>query len=86
MDARPAPSTEKLLTQFRDWLSGDELPGRTMSYLKTGFLDDLLTEAETNEAIETMLEHWGRWESGDTNPEAVLETLRDNGLEAFLAG
>ncbi len=84
MDERPAPSPEKLLSQFRDWTAGDELPGRTMSYLKTGFLDEVLNGLDPSDDIAAMLEHWSEWEAGKTNPESVLQTLKERGLETLL--
>jgi len=85
MDERPAASPAKLLSQFEDWTAGNEMPGRTMSYLKTGFLPDVLEDAKAAEGVEEMLDAWQKWEKGITNPEAVLEALRDAGLETVLA-
>ena len=85
VDDRPPPNPEKLLRQFRDWLEGTELPGRTMSYLKTGFLPEVLSERSSSESLSAMTEAWQRWEDGATNPSAVLEVLRDNDLEELLA-
>ena len=84
MDDRPPPSPEKLLRQFEDWLSGEELPGRTMSYLKTGFLPELLEGEHAAEGVEAMRASWASWEAGTTDPTAVLEVLRDDGLEPLL--
>jgi hypothetical protein len=87
MDERPGPSPEKLLRQFADWREGEEMPGRTMSYLKTGFLPEVLAgvDAETD-GLEAMTSAWEKWENGDTDPAAVLDVLRDSGLEDLLAG
>jgi len=84
MDERPPPSAAKLLTQFEDWSSGTEMPGRTMSYLKTGYLPDVLAEQTSIDGVEDMLTAWQDWEAGTTNPEAVLVALRDAGLESLL--
>lgn len=90
---RPAPSPAKLLGQFNDWVDETELPGRTMSYLKTGFLPEVLAERQEssedgdsvgNDSVATMLESWAGWEKGDTRPEIVLGVLKDNGLVTLL--
>jgi len=86
MDDRPAASAEKLLAQFRDWASETEMPGRTMSYLKTGFLPDMLNEQSDADGVSEMLEAWGEWEAGKLVPDKVLQALRDNGIETLLAG
>ena len=86
MEDRPAPSPQKLLGQFRDWTSGTELPGRTMSYLKTGGLPELLTHVSGVDGVDTMVEAWSGWETGTTNPTVVLEVLRDAGIETLLLG
>lgn len=65
-------------------MSGNEMPGRTMSYLKTGFLPEVLAEQTSTDGVEDMLSAWQEWEAGTTNPAAVLEALRDAGLESFL--
>lgn len=84
MEPRPAPSPPKLLTQFEDWANETELPGRTLSYLKTGFLPEVLADHES-ETTAKMLEAWSGWDKGTTEPHVVLETLRDLGLSDFLA-
>lgn len=84
MDERPAPSPSKLKSQFDDWLNETELPGRTLAYLKTGFLPEVLTENSSDDTA-AMLETWAGWEKGDTEPQAVLEALRDQGLGNFLS-
>ncbi len=84
---RPAPSPAKLLGQFNDWVEETEMPGRTMSYLKTGFLPEVLAEqleAEENGTISAMLESWAGWEKGNTRPEIVLGVMKDNGLVELL--
>lgn len=83
MDDRPAPSPTKLLKQFNDWVEETEMPGRTMSYLKTGFLPEVLAENESD-ATAAMLESWAGWEKGDTRPEIVLAALQDNGIVELL--
>lgn len=86
MDDRPAASAEKLLAQFRDWASDTEMPGRTMSYLKTGFLPDMLNDQSDADGVSEMLEAWGEWEAGKLVPASVLDVLRDSGIEDLLAG
>lgn len=84
MDERPPVSPEKLLRQFHDWAEGTELPGRTMSYLKTGSLPELLTDHIDVEEVPRMIEVWDVWEHGKIDPGAVLEALRDSGIEGLL--
>lgn len=84
---RPAPSPSKLLGQFNDWVEETELPGRTMSYLKTGFLPEVLEGqlADGEDAkITAMLESWAGWEKGNTRPEIVLAVLQDNDITGLL--
>ncbi len=81
---RPAPAPAKLLDQFNDWVSETEMPGRTMSYLKTGFLPEVLADQD-GAAVTTMLESWEGWEKGKTRPEIVLEVLKENGLADLLS-
>lgn len=85
---RPAPSPAKLLGQFNDWIDETELPGRTMSYLKTGFLPEVLAEkrdaGDEGRDIAAMLESWAGWEKGNTRPDIVLEVLKDNDLVGLL--
>lgn len=83
MEQRPAPSPSKLKNQFDDWLDETELPGRTLAYLKTGFLPEVLAENESDLTV-AMLEAWAGWEKGTTEPQVVLESLRDQGLGDFL--
>ena len=80
---RPAPSPAKLLDQFNDWAAGTELPGRTMAYLKTGHLPDVLADLGSDEAL-SMLESWNGWEKGTTRPEIVLEALKEHGIVEVL--
>lgn len=54
-----------------------------MSYLKTGYLPEVLADNES-EAVTAMLESWDGWERGKTRPEIVLAALRDNGLVELL--
>lgn len=82
---RPAPSPAKLLSQFNDWVEETEMPGRTMSYLKTGFLPEVLADQE-GDNVAAMLDSWAGWEKGDTRPEIVLAALGDNGLVELLTG
>ncbi len=81
---RPEPAPAKLLDQFNDWLDGTELPGRTMAYLKTGRLPEVLDELE-GESIERIVESWQGWEKGKIRPDIVLEVLKENGLAGTLA-
>lgn len=81
---RPAPSPSKLLGQFNDWVEETEMPGRTMSYLKTGFLPEILAEQDSD-AATAMIESWAGWEKGKTRPEVVLEVLKEQGLVELLA-
>ena len=83
MDERPAPSPPKLKNQFDDWINETELPGRTLAYLKTGFLPEVLADNESDATV-AMLETWAGWEKGTTEPQAVLEGLREQGLGDFL--
>lgn len=84
MEERPAPSPAKLLTQFNDWVSETEMPGRTMSYLKTGFLPEVLAE-QGSDSTTAMLDSWAGWEKGVTRPEVVLEALKQLGIVELLA-
>ena len=84
MDERPPVSPVKLLHQFNDWVQGTELPGRTMAYLKTGMLHEVLAEQD-DESAATMLESWNRWEKGSVQPDVVLEILRSEDLPKLLA-
>lgn len=84
MDERPAPSPSKLKNQFDDWITETELPGRTLAYLKTGFLPEVLAEQET-ETAAAMIEAWAGWEKGTTGPHEVCETLKELGLPELLA-
>ena len=86
MDDRPAPSAKKLHTQFADWENGDELPGRTLAYLKTGFLPEVLEGLDPTDAVANIQTAWGEWESGTTGPEAVLAELKAQGLGDLLSG
>lgn len=94
---RPAPSPAKLLGQFNDWVEETEMPGRTMSYLKTGFLPEVLAQHVADsgaddgtdsvaapDSVATMLDSWDGWEKGNTRPEVVLAVLKDNGLVELL--
>lgn len=83
MEPRLAPSPSKLLKQFNDWTAETEMPGRTMAYLKTGFLPEVLA-ADESDAVATMLESWDGWEKGKLRPEIVLEVLREQGLAELL--
>ena len=80
---RPAPAPAKLLNQFNDWVEETELPGRTMSYLKTGFLPEVLAE-QKGDKVAAMLESWAGWEKGKTRTEIVLAVLKDEGIVELL--
>ena len=86
MEDRPAPSPQKLKSQFEDWVSGDELPGRTLAYMKTGFLPEVLEGMDPTDSIGRIQAAWQEWESGITDPEAVLEVLKSEGLADLLQG
>lgn len=83
MDERPAISPSKLLHQFNDWVQETEMPGRTMAYLKTGMLHEVLAD-DGGESAETMLEAWEKWERGKVGPAPTLESLREQGLVDLL--
>ena len=85
LENRPAPSPPKLISQYNDWLEGNEMPGRTLSYLKTGFFDEILAEAEESESVLGMRKAWETWERGSVDPKLVLDALKDNGMGEFLA-
>lgn len=53
MDDRPAPDAAKLLSQWMEWESGEETPGRVMANLKTGGLPDLLQSLVAQATDET---------------------------------
>lgn len=84
MDPRPPVSPAKLLNQFTDWIEGTEMPGRTMAYLKTGMLHEVLAVQPGGSPAEAMLESWSGWEKGKTRPEIVLGVMRDEGLAELL--
>lgn len=89
IEERPAPSPAKLLGQFNDWVEETEMPGRTMSYLKTGFLVEVLEgqlENGDDPKISAMLESWAGWDKGNTRPEIVLGVLQDNDIAGLLSG
>lgn len=83
MDERPPISPSKLLHQFNDWVEETEMPGRTMAYLKTGMLHEVLAE-DGGDSASSMLEAWQQWEKGKVGPAATLEALRDGGLVDLL--
>jgi len=85
MNAIPTASTEKLGRQFHDWLDGTEMPGRTLAYLKTGFLPAVFDSNADVEGVAEMQAQWAQWEAGKANPTTVLEHLRDAGLDRFLS-
>ena len=84
MDDRPKPSPQKLRNQFADWERGDELPGRTLANLKTGFLPEVLAELETTSELSAILDIWQQWERGDEGPAVVLDALKAHGLDKLL--
>ena len=59
-----------------------------MSYLKTGFLPEVLAErheqADDEENVAAMIESWAGWEKGNTRPEVVLAVLQDSGIVDLL--
>lgn len=59
------------------------MPGRTMAYLKTGMLHEVLAGVESDDAT-TMLEAWELWEKGTVGPTPTLESLKENGLAELL--
>ena len=83
MDERPPISPTKLLHQYNDWVEETELPGRTMAYLKTGMLHEVLA-ADDSEQAQVMLAAWELWEKGEVGPTPTLEVLRDNGVVELL--
>jgi hypothetical protein len=85
MDGIPTASADKLGRQFHDWLDGTEMPGRTLAYLKTGFLPAVFDSNAEVEGVAAMQALWAHWEAGKANPTAVLEQLRDAGLDTFLS-
>ena len=84
MEPRPLASPAKLLTQFNDWVEETEMPGRTMSYLKTGLMHEVLGEHTDAPNVAAMIESWNGWEKGDTRPELVLQVLSDEGIVDLL--
>lgn len=85
MDGLPTASADKLSRQFHDWLEGTEMPGRTLAYLKTGFLPSVFDSNAEVEGVAAMQALWDQWEAGKVNPTTVLEQLRDAGLDTFLS-
>ena len=85
MDPRPPVSQAKLLNQFNDWIEETEQPGRTMAYLKTGMLHEVLGAHGEDSGVSVMTDAWAQWEKGAVGPTPTLETLRDHGLVDFLA-
>lgn len=83
MDERPPISPSKLLHQYTDWVEGTEMPGRTMAYLKTGMLHEVLA-ADDGESAATMLEAWELWEKGTVGPTPTLESLKESGVAELL--
>lgn len=83
MEERPAPSPSKLLAQFNDWVGETEMPGRTMAYLKTGFLSQVLEE-RGDDVSAAMLTSLQGWEKGKVRPEVVLAELKELGIVELL--
>ncbi len=85
---RPPFDLAKMLAHLHDWQRGDQLPGRTMSYLKTAGLPIWLAEraAEGDEQAVAMSDSWAPWEKAKAGPQPVLEALVAGGLEDLLAG
>lgn len=83
MDERPPISPAKLLHQYNDWVEGTEMPGRTMAYLKTGMMHEVLAGDE-GEPAAAMLAVWEQWEKGAVGPAPTLESLKENGVVELL--
>ena len=79
---RPRSSTRSLQTGR----TATNSPGRTLAYLKTGFLPEVLEGLDPTDAVANIQTAWGEWESGTTGPEAVLAELKAQGLGDLLSG
>jgi hypothetical protein len=84
MEDRPPASAAKLLNQFNDWVAETEMPGRTMAYLKTGMLHEVLAAQADAPNVSAMIESWNGWEKGGVRPEVVLEVLSAEGIVDLL--
>lgn len=92
---RPPADPAKLLSSWTEWETGETLPGRVVSDLKTGGLRDLLEHVSvdavpSDEAVEGFvpadaLEAWMEWETGQTPPAPVMERLAAAGVRSLLA-
>ncbi len=80
---RPPIDPQKLLAHLDDWKRGEELPGRTLSYLKTGRLPELLDDPDNDTAAE-LWAIWEPWEKGKATPADVVAELEAAGLAAFI--
>ena len=85
---RPPIDPAKLLAHLHDWQRGDQLPGRTMAYLKTAQLPLWLADraAAGDERAGALLEAWTPWEKAKAGPLEVLEALVAGGIDDLLAG
>lgn len=89
---RPPADPAKQLAAWTEWETGEELPGRMLSNLKTGglrvVLDHLAADPPTGgtgEAdVTTLLEAWMEWETGTTAPQPVALRLAGAGLRPLL--
>lgn len=83
---RPPPDVSKILGHLDDWRRGEQLPGRTMAYLKTAGLPDLLASraAAGDEGAAELAEIWAPWERARALPADVLAALVDAGLPELL--
>ena len=89
MAEQPPPDSGRLLTFWKEWEAGDELPGRALANLKTAGLPNILEAtiaADGSQVASALLTEWSAWEKGRAGPPAeLLARLRDAGLGEFLA-
>ena len=83
MPEHPPADTAKLIAHLDDWRRGEEMPGRTLSYLKTAMLPDIF-ESAGDEAAATLQSIWEPWERGKATPADVMSALDEAGLRPFL--
>lgn len=89
---RPPADPAKQLAAWTEWETGEELPGRVLSNLKTGglrvVLDHMAAEGPAGGAgkadVTTLLEAWMEWETGTTAPQPVALRLSEAGLRPLL--
>lgn len=79
----PPADPSKLISHLDDWQKGEELPGRTLSYLKTAMLPDVF-ESVDDETATTLRSIWEPWERGKATPADVMTALDEAGLRTFL--